>query len=75
MAIINVRTGLKQAVDYTLRTGVLRHMSNGTRSGASNTFNSGSATNHFGKTLNFISNRAAARELPYVRNTRFTPLP
>jgi hypothetical protein len=75
MAILNLRTGLKQRVTYKVKTGMLRYMRTSSGTGTSNEFNAGTATNNWGHALNFVKNYGAVRELPYVRSTRFLPLP
>ena len=71
MAITGVRTELDvtiEAVTGGTSTGLAWYMDNGTAKGMSNELSTGSATSYLGKSLNFIGNKAAAREIKVASN-------
>ncbi len=71
MAIIGVRTELDVTIEATAsgtKTGLAWYMDNGTAKGMSNELAPGTATAYLGKSLNFIGNKAASRELKTAFN-------
>jgi len=69
MAIVGVKTGLDVTIQATtLKTNLVWFMDNGTAKGQSSDLGAGSATAYLGKSLNFIGNQAASREIRVAAN-------
>jgi len=71
MAIVGVTTGLDVTIEAVLtgtKTGLIWYMDNGTTQGPSNDLPLGTATAYLGKSLNFVGNKAAGRELKMAFN-------
>ena len=75
MAIIGVRSATKSVnATPSSRTDLIIWQNNGTRSGESNSFTSGSFNSGLGRALNSVGNRNATRLMRYARINRKAPI-
>ena len=75
MAIVGVRSATKSINTLPhIGTDLVIWQNNGTRSGESNSFNSGSFNSGLGRALNFAGNRSATRVQRMCKINRKAPI-